>query len=75
VIKVSTENKQSKSLLHHAVLRILSEKLSLIALVIVVIYFVVALLTSMGVLASNWGLEIGPSYGVPSSDSIKLFWA
>lgn len=68
---MSTVKKQSKSLLQHAILRILSEKLSLIALIIVVLYFLVALLTSMGVLASNWGLEIGPSYGVPSSDSIK----
>jgi peptide/nickel transport system permease protein len=66
---MSTEIKQSKSLLHNALLRIVSEKISLLALIIVVIYFSVAILTSAGFLAGNWGKEIGSSYMAPSSVS------
>jgi len=66
---VSTEIKQSKSLLHNALLRIVSEKISLTALIIVGIYFTVAILTSAGFLAGNWGKEIGSSYMAPSSVS------
>jgi ABC-type dipeptide/oligopeptide/nickel transport system permease subunit len=66
---VSTEIKQSKSLLHNALLRIVSEKISLAALIIVGIYFLVAILTGAGLLASDWGKEIGASYMAPSSIS------
>lgn len=66
---MDTEIKQSKSLLHSAFLRIIDEKISLIALIIVAIYFLVAILTSTGLLASNWGAEIGASYSAPSSIS------
>lgn len=68
---MSRANKQSRSLLENALIKVVSDKLSLIALIIVVIYFSIALLTSLGVLASNWGLEIGSSYGPPSLDAIK----
>ncbi|MBC7538942.1 MAG: ABC transporter permease [Bacteriovorax sp.] len=66
---MSTEIKQSKSLLHNALLRIVSEKISLAALIIVGIYFLVAILTGAGLLASDWGKEIGASYMAPSSIS------
>jgi peptide/nickel transport system permease protein len=66
---VSTEIKQSKSLLHNALLKIVGEKISLIALIIVAIYFLVAIFTSSGFLASDWGKEIGSSYMAPSSVS------
>ena len=66
---MSTEIKQSKSLLHNALLRIVSEKISLTALIVVGIYFSVAILTSAGFLAGNWGKEIGSSYMAPSSVS------
>ncbi|MDD4973189.1 MAG: ABC transporter permease [Bacteriovorax sp.] len=66
---MSIEIKQSKSLLHNALLRIVSEKISLIALVIVGIYFLIAILTGAGLLASDWGKEIGASYMAPSSIS------
>jgi cytochrome b len=59
---VSTEIKQSKSLLHNALIKIVSEKLSLAALIIVAIYFLVAILTASGFLASDWGKEVGSSY-------------
>lgn len=66
---MSTEIKQSKSLLHSALIRIVSEKISLIALVVVGIYFLVAILTSAGILATDWGKEVGASYMAPSSVS------
>lgn len=64
---MSSEVKQSKSLLQSAAIKIISDKLSLIALVIVAVYFLVAFLTSMGVFASDWAKEVGPSYMAPSS--------
>lgn len=66
---MDTEVKQSKSLLHNALLRIISEKISLAALIVVGIYFLVAILTGAGLLASDWGKEIGESYMAPSSVS------
>ncbi|MBP9681671.1 MAG: ABC transporter permease [Bacteriovorax sp.] len=66
---MSSDVKQSKSLLHSAILKILSEKLSLIALIVVAVYFTVALLTSMGILAADWSKEIGPSYLPPGMDA------
>ena len=66
---MSTEIKQSKSLLHNALLKIVSEKLSLAALIIVVVYFLVAIFTAAGFLASDWGKEVGASYMAPSSVS------
>ncbi|MFA6236766.1 MAG: ABC transporter permease [Bacteriovorax sp.] len=63
---MNTEVK-SKTLLQNALIKIISEKISMIALVVVVIYFSVAALTSMGILASDWGKEIGESYMAPGS--------
>lgn len=63
-----TAIKQSKSLFQHAISKIVTEKLSLIALIVVAIYFAVALLTSVGIVAGDWGKEIGPSYAAPSLD-------
>ncbi|MEA9355245.1 ABC transporter permease [Bacteriovorax sp. PP10] len=60
--------KQSKSLWSHALSTILKDKLACTALIVVLIYFLIALLTFMGVIASNWGAEIGPSYAPPSAD-------
>jgi peptide/nickel transport system permease protein len=62
-----TSIKQSKSLFQHAVSKILSDKLSLAALIVVVIYFSVAILTAMGFVAADWGKEIGASYAPPST--------
>lgn len=62
--------KQSKSLWSHALSTILKDKLACTALIVVLLYFLIALLTFMGVIAGNWGLEIGPSYSPPSADFI-----
>lgn len=76
------KKKTSKSLWQHAIHTIVNDKLSLTALIIVAFYFIVALLVFMGVLASNWGLEVGPSYAPPSAEFIfgtdifgrSVFW-
>ncbi len=59
--------KQSNSLLKSAIFKIISEKLSLAALIVVAIYFLVAFLVSIGVLAGDWGKEVAISYAEPSS--------
>jgi ABC-type dipeptide/oligopeptide/nickel transport system permease subunit len=62
----AVSNKQSTSLFQSAIKRILTEKLSLTAFIIVVLYFVIALLTFLGVVASDWGKEVATSYAEPS---------
>ena len=58
--------KQSTSLFQHAVKKILTEKISLAALIVVAIYFLIALLTWLGILAADWGKEVASSYAEPS---------
>lgn len=58
--------KQSTSLFQHAVKKILTEKISLAALIVVAIYFLIALLTWFGILAADWGKEVASSYAEPS---------
>jgi len=67
---MSTEVKKSNSLLKAALLKIVSEKLSLIALIIVAIYFGTALLTSMNLVATTWNTSIGGSYMAPGADAL-----
>lgn len=67
---MSTEVKKSNSLLKAALLKIVSEKLSLIALTIVALYFGTALLTSMNLIATDWNKSIGTSYMAPGAEAI-----
>lgn len=69
-VEPKTQAKASKSLWQHAFSTIIKDKLALVSLIIVAFYFLVALLTFLGVIASDWGLEIGPSYAPPSADYI-----
>lgn len=62
--------KHSKSLWSQALGTILKDKLACTSLIVVLIYFLIALLTFLGVIADNWGLEIGPSYAAPSAEYI-----
>lgn len=67
---MSTEVKKSNSLLKAALLKIVSEKLSLIALIIVGVYFGTALLTSLDLLAGDWNKSIGASYLAPGAEAL-----
>jgi ABC-type dipeptide/oligopeptide/nickel transport system permease subunit len=69
-IAPATKKNTSQSLWQYAFSAILKDKLSRIAFFVVIFYFVIALLTFVGVVAGNWGAEIGPSYAPPSSEFI-----
>ncbi|MBC7429287.1 MAG: ABC transporter permease [Bacteriovorax sp.] len=66
----NTRTKPSRSMWQHTFHVITHDKLSCIALLVVIFYFVLALLTFMGVIAGNWGAEIGPAYSPPSAQYI-----
>ncbi|MBC7712246.1 MAG: ABC transporter permease [Rhizobacter sp.] len=63
----NTRTKPSRSMWQHTFHTITHDKLSCIALLVVIFYFVLALLTSTGLVAANWGAEIGPAYSPPSA--------
>lgn len=62
--------KTSKSLWAHALSVIVNDKMSLISLLTVLFYFLLAFLTFLGIIAHNWGDEVGPSYAAPSINYI-----
>jgi ABC-type dipeptide/oligopeptide/nickel transport system permease subunit len=70
ILKDIKKPKTSKSLWQHALHTILKDKMACTALIVVLLYFITALLTFAGVLASDWGATIGPSYGEPSASYI-----
>jgi ABC-type dipeptide/oligopeptide/nickel transport system permease subunit len=70
ILNTPKKKKGSKSLWQHAFHTIISDKLSCIALITVAAYFLLAILTFTGVVASDWGLEVGPSYSAPSAEYI-----
>ena len=55
-----------KSLWREGFDRLCRDKLAVTALSIVGTYLVIALLSALGIIAGNWGAEIGPSYSAPS---------
>lgn len=58
----------ARSLWSHAFSQMRKDRVALIAMVIVFVYSIVALLTTMGLIASSWHVEVGPSYMPPSSE-------
>lgn len=66
----SETKKAPKSLWRHAFHTIVSDKLACISLVIVAVYFLVAILTFLGVLAADWNVEVGSAYAAPSMDNL-----
>jgi len=48
--------------------QLLQKKMTIIALGIVLLYVVVALLAHLGLIASDWNLEVGKSYAPPSME-------
>ena len=61
---------KQNSLWKDAFYRLAKDKLALASLVIVLIYFIVALLSSMGLIASTWSQEVGASNMAPSLDHL-----
>jgi peptide/nickel transport system permease protein len=61
---------KNHSLWKDAFFRLAQDKLALSALFIVLIYFLVALLSSVGIIASNWSQEVGASNLAPSWDHL-----
>lgn len=59
---------KNNSLWKDAFLRLAKDKLALVSLFIVLIYFIVAILSSMGLIASDWSQEVGASNLAPSLD-------
>ena len=61
---------KGKSLWLDAWERLKKDRKAIICLAIVIFYALIALLSAMGIIASDWGKEVGPSYAPPSAD----FW-
>ena len=62
--------RKSKSLWSHAWTSLKKDKMTLCSIVVISVYFLVALFSFLGFMATSWNIEIGPSYAAPSSD----FW-
>ncbi|MCF8058604.1 MAG: ABC transporter permease [Bacteriovoracaceae bacterium] len=65
---MAANEQESKSLWHHAWDSLISDRTTVIAMSIVLIYSVVALLSTTGLIVSDWSKEVGPSYAPPSSE-------
>jgi len=48
--------------------RLKKDKIAVTSLVVVVVYALVGLLSSLGIIAGDWAAEVGPSYAAPSAD-------
>jgi len=59
---------KSKSLWGHAFNTLKNDRMAVISIVIISLYFIVAFLSVCGFLATGWSQEIGPSYAAPSGD-------
>lgn len=60
---------QSKSLWQHAWATLLRDKMAVAAMIIILFYVVLAILSGTGVIVSDWAAEVGPSYGPPTWDN------
>ena len=63
-----SDTQKSKSLWYHAWESLTSDKMAVVCLLIVVSYFVLAILSALGFVAADYAKEIGPSYAPPSSE-------
>ncbi|PIK13908.1 ABC transporter permease [Halobacteriovorax sp. JY17] len=60
--------KKSKSLWDHAVENIFKDKMAVMSLIIVGVYALISVLSATGLIASDWAVEVGPSYSAPGGD-------
>lgn len=61
---------KGKSLWLDAWYRLKRDKIALACLFIVILYSVVAVLSAVGLVAADWGAEVGASYAPPSTDHL-----
>ena len=61
---------KTNSLWKDAFVRLAKDKLALVSLFIVLVYFLIAILSSMGLIASNWSQEVGASNLPPSLEHL-----
>lgn len=61
---------KSKSLWGHAFDTLKRDKAAMIALGIILLYSAISLLSASGVIAANWGVEVGESYLPPSREHL-----
>lgn len=75
-LKVNGEDSPSatrgRSLWKDAYDRIRKDKIAVICLAVVVVYALIAILTSVGIMASPWDQVIGAPYSPPSFSSVKM---
>ena len=64
------KHRKLKSLWGEAITRLFQDKAATIAIGVIGVYLLVALLSSLGAIAGDWGVEVGPSYGAPSADFV-----
>ena len=63
-----SKERVSKSLWDHAMDNIVRDKMAMTSLIIVGTYALIATLSALGFIASDWAVEVGPSYSAPGSD-------
>lgn len=59
---------KGKSLWIDAWQRLKKDKVAVACLIIVILYAIVAVLSGVGLIAADWGAEVGPSYAAPGAD-------
>lgn len=63
---------KGRSLWQDAWIRLRRDRIALASLVVVLFFFFVAALVSMGLVAANWSVPVGAEYGPPSLSNWKL---
>lgn len=56
---------KGKSLWADAFKRLSKDRVAMVSLIVVILYAIIALLAAMGIIASDWSREVGPSYAPP----------
>lgn len=59
---------KNKSIWLDAWVRLRRDRIAVVCLGVVIVYSIVAILSALGLVASDWAQEVGPSYAAPGSD-------
>ena len=68
VVSKTVEIEKSRSLWLDAWDRLKKDKIAVASLVTVLFYALLAILSGLGIIASDWAQEVGPSYAAPSAE-------